>query len=380
MKLSIFTLNIWGLKLTSKDRNARVRALADSLINNGYDVVCLQEVWCEDDYKHLKASCDNVFKYIHYFHSGMLGSGMCIMSRYPIIDHHYHSFILNGYLHMFWHGDWFGGKGVGLCRINVKGFIVDVYTTHLHACYNASNDKYTNHRIIQAFETANLIRVTSFGSDLAVLAGDLNSGPNDICYKLICLGANMNDSYSACLSNSIEYTYNHPENSYKNADEINDRIDYILYKSNEKNLVVVNEHRHSLPHRVPGQDFSYSDHEPIEAVFEISTNTSSIGRNITKNSGLIFENEFLSVLNTSLNICNEKSVINPLISWTFIISVLICIILSMYLQLVSYTNTIVIITLLIFFIMNIYNLIIKWTEKNCIRGFCNHVETLFSNQ
>jgi len=33
---------------------------------------------------------------------------------------------------MFWHGDWFGGKGIGLCRINVKGFIVDVYTTHVN--------------------------------------------------------------------------------------------------------------------------------------------------------------------------------------------------------------------------------------------------------
>lgn len=66
------------------------------------------------------------------FFSGMLGSGMCIMSRYPIIDVHYHSFLLNGYLHMVWHGDWFGGKGIGLCRINVKGFIVDVYTTHVN--------------------------------------------------------------------------------------------------------------------------------------------------------------------------------------------------------------------------------------------------------
>lgn len=56
---------------------------------------------------------------------------MCIMSRYPIVDTHYHSFILNGYLHMVWHGDWFGGKGIGLCRLNVKGFIVDVYTTHV---------------------------------------------------------------------------------------------------------------------------------------------------------------------------------------------------------------------------------------------------------
>ncbi|XP_022178547.1 putative neutral sphingomyelinase isoform X2 [Myzus persicae] len=309
----------------------------------------------------------------------MLGSGMCIMSRYPIIDHHYHSFILNGYSHMFWHGDWFGGKGIGLCRLNVKGFIVDVYTTHLHACYNASNDKYTIHRILQAFETANLIRITSAGSDLAVLAGDLNSSPNDICYKLVCLGANMMDSYSACLNNSIEYTYSHPQNSYKDANEINDRIDFILYKFNEKNLVVVNEHRHSLPHRVPGQDFSYSDHEPIEAVFEISANI-SIERNISKNFGLKFENEFRNVLNTSLNICNERAVINPLISSWYLVFAIICIIFSIYLDLVLYTDTIVITTLFIVFIMWIYNLVTKLTEQNCVLGFRHRIETLFYNQ
>jgi len=60
--------NFRGLKFASKDRKARVRALANSLSNSEYDVVCLQELWCEDDYKYLKASCDNVFKYVHYFH------------------------------------------------------------------------------------------------------------------------------------------------------------------------------------------------------------------------------------------------------------------------------------------------------------------------
>lgn len=62
----------------------------------------------------------------------MLGSGMCIMSRYPIVDIHYNPFRLNGYLHMLFHGDWFGGKGIGVCRINVEGFIVDVFTTHVN--------------------------------------------------------------------------------------------------------------------------------------------------------------------------------------------------------------------------------------------------------
>lgn len=45
-----------------------MRALSEILIKNGYDVVCLQELWCDSDYKYLKQSCENVFKYIHYFH------------------------------------------------------------------------------------------------------------------------------------------------------------------------------------------------------------------------------------------------------------------------------------------------------------------------
>lgn len=69
----------------------------------------------------------------------------------------------------------------------------------MHACYDVTNDKYIRHRVIQAFEAANFIRVTSTGSDLAILAGDLNSGPNDICYKLISLGANMKDCYSTVI-------------------------------------------------------------------------------------------------------------------------------------------------------------------------------------
>lgn len=57
-----------GLKFVAKNRSARVKALADSLINNRYDVVCLQELWCEADYQYLKQYCNNVFGYIHYFH------------------------------------------------------------------------------------------------------------------------------------------------------------------------------------------------------------------------------------------------------------------------------------------------------------------------
>lgn len=39
------------------------------------------------------------------------------------------------------------------------------------------------------------------------------------------------------------------------------------------------EHRYSLPSRVPGQKYSYSDHEPIEVVFVISANEGNLDKN-----------------------------------------------------------------------------------------------------
>lgn len=45
------------------------------------------------------------------------------------------------------------------------------------------------------------------------------------------------------------------------------------------------EHRYSLPSRVPGQKYSYSDHEPIEAVFVISGNQDNFDKNIKNNEG-----------------------------------------------------------------------------------------------
>lgn len=96
----------------------------------------------------------------------------------------------------------------GIISYNIYIYIYLFKNYHyfqLHACYDNSKDKYINHRIIQAFETANFIRITSTNSDLAVLAGDLNSDPNEIYYKLIKLSANMKDCYSSVI---VHYNHN----------------------------------------------------------------------------------------------------------------------------------------------------------------------------
>lgn len=43
----------------------------------------------------------------------------------------FHKWPLNGYVHKIHHGDWFGGKGVGLCKLKIKDAIVNVYVAHV---------------------------------------------------------------------------------------------------------------------------------------------------------------------------------------------------------------------------------------------------------
>lgn len=58
------------------------------------------------------------------------------------------------------------------------------------------------------------------------------------------------------------------------------------YDYNVLNIqVIVKEHKHSLPFLVPGETYSYSDHEPIEAVFEISADKLYSDRKIDLDKG-----------------------------------------------------------------------------------------------
>lgn len=66
----------------------------------------------------------------HIF-SGVFGSGLCVLSKYPIVTTLFHAWSVNGYVHRIQHGDWFGGKGVGLCQILVNGYPVNVYIAHV---------------------------------------------------------------------------------------------------------------------------------------------------------------------------------------------------------------------------------------------------------
>ncbi|XP_043572181.1 sphingomyelin phosphodiesterase 2-like [Chiloscyllium plagiosum] len=130
VRFRVFTLNCWGIRYLSKCCRERYEMIALLLSQERYDVVLLQEVWSEQDYHFLRSKLTSTHPYSVYFRSGAIGSGLCVFARYIITDSFLYRYSLNGYPYKLHHGDWFGGKSVGLVILNIKDLVVHVYVTH----------------------------------------------------------------------------------------------------------------------------------------------------------------------------------------------------------------------------------------------------------
>jgi sphingomyelin phosphodiesterase 2 len=65
--VTLFLLNR-GIPGISKDRKTRMNAIAEELALGKYDIVCLQEVWSDNDYIHIKRLAHSVLPYSHHFY------------------------------------------------------------------------------------------------------------------------------------------------------------------------------------------------------------------------------------------------------------------------------------------------------------------------
>nr|XP_023030149.1 putative neutral sphingomyelinase [Leptinotarsa decemlineata] len=329
LEFKVFTLNCWGIAVVSKDRKKRMQAIAEYLATSHYDVVCLQEVWTDRDFFLIRDKVVGVFPYSHYFYSGVTGSGVCILSRHRFEETFFHQWSLNGYIHKLHHGDWFGGKGVGLCTMKVNNFRINVYTAHLHAEYNRNSDEYEAHRILQAYDTAQFIMLTSQSADLTVLAGDLNTEPGDLAYRVMLAVPGLVDSFESFdIQEEQGATFANPKNSYtprcsgrKNPGQ---RIDYIMYHPGSRLQVDLKSYKVPLPDRVPHQSCSYSDHEAIEATLEISQKTMESFSRDQENLKSVLK-DCLNVVDHALN----KLITHKIVYFTFAIILFIVLLVSL---------------------------------------------------
>jgi sphingomyelin phosphodiesterase 2 len=137
--INILTLNCWGLKYLSDHRNARLAHIGTTIANTSPppDVVGLQECWTQEDFNAICSSTRHILPYTKFYYSGVFGSGLAILSKWPIVESSMFKYPLNGRPTAFFRGDWYVGKGVASAVLRMHdGGLVDVFCTHVSYIFN----------------------------------------------------------------------------------------------------------------------------------------------------------------------------------------------------------------------------------------------------
>ncbi|KAK4514462.1 uncharacterized protein ATC70_002058 [Mucor velutinosus] len=287
--------------MVAKKRKLRLRAIANRVGQEQYDLVALQEVWMWEDFDYIKERARDVLPYTKYFHSGTLGSGLAILSRFPILSSSYLKFTLAGKPLKVFQGDFYVGKGCGsVCIDHPEVGLIDVYTTH--AGYG-NHDDYQAQRITECWQIANSVRVSAAQGRHVILAGDFNSIPTSHCYQILKNHAFMTDSWlemhkdtmadslgrlerdqltaSECIQ-LFGITCDSPLNTWTKhllkqqpyAKDIGDRLDYIFYRRTPE--ITCQQSRVAFEEYMPNTQMSYSDHFAVHSIFLIAAKTNSV--------------------------------------------------------------------------------------------------------
>lgn len=143
---------------------------------------------------------------------------------------------------------------------------------------------------------------------MQILAGDLNTEPGDLAYRILLSTAKMKDSFQqkpSRFKGTHEYAYNTYTSgaiSEKNPEGI--RIDYVLFRGNENLNVEVDEYELPLLDKIPELNISYSDHESVHVRFTISEKPKNQSPEEADNQTIIEDN--IKNLKECINTCNKS--------------------------------------------------------------------------
>ncbi|GAV48531.1 hypothetical protein ZYGR_0K00360 [Zygosaccharomyces rouxii] len=220
--VKLLTFNTWGLKWLSKHRKQRLRAIADELSGRftsvpipgtevvelgrrqshveQYDIVALQEVWCQEDWDYIVMRCGENYPYHRIFYSGIItGPGLAILSKIPIESTFLYRFPLNGRPSAVHRGDWYVGKSIAITLlqpIDRNTCPLAIMNSHMHAPYALQGDAaYACHRACQAWDFAKLANLYKKAGYAVIVTGDLNSRPGSLHHRLLTDETGLVDSW-----------------------------------------------------------------------------------------------------------------------------------------------------------------------------------------
>ncbi|CAH6721400.1 inositol phosphosphingolipids phospholipase C [[Candida] jaroonii] len=215
-EIKLLTFNVWGLKFISKVRRERIRGIVDKLLDGSenYDIITLQEVWCEEDWKLFDENLQQLYPYRRWFKSGIIaGPGLAIISKIPIVETFLYRFPINGRSIAVNRGDFYVGKSLAISKLS-NGLVV--MNSHMHAPYSlAGDDAYVAHRSVQAWDIVKIINLYNELNKGVILVGDLNSRPQSLPHKLFTNIGQLKDSWEV-----LKYKSNEPLLSLKELSEL----------------------------------------------------------------------------------------------------------------------------------------------------------------
>ncbi|CCD16905.1 unnamed protein product [Trypanosoma congolense IL3000] len=230
-ELTVLTFNLWGI-FNAEHRTARMIHFASKV--KDYDIILLQEQFSESDFelicRHIPEGVRST-RYFRRYPTAFYGSGVAVISRFPIKSSFFHVFPLQGYPERVLHGDYYANKGVarlcvsvpcdpiaGSAAGNVACRDVIVYCTHLVAMYQVPqqlrdwrDELYLSVRLSQAISFANYVVATSRPCDPIIIGGDFNSALDSMEIRTLRLllkirGYNLHSALPVALSSCADMT------------------------------------------------------------------------------------------------------------------------------------------------------------------------------
>ncbi|WWC60189.1 uncharacterized protein I303_102754 [Kwoniella dejecticola CBS 10117] len=196
--LKVLSFNVWGLAIISKDRAARIKAISDYLASSNYDIVCLQELWVYKDFETVREGCRKNLPFSRFFHTGALGSGLAIFTRFPLISAQALPYSLSGSPAQAFAGDFFVKKAAAnIVIIHPILGEIEIWNTHMHAAGEHPPDTRQAHRIAQSWQLANAIKNGAAKGRYILAMGDFNSQPWSIPIGMLKNHANLTDSFAS---------------------------------------------------------------------------------------------------------------------------------------------------------------------------------------
>lgn len=243
--------------------------MAHAIARLDVDVVGLQEVFYVKDRRLLiEAAAEAGLTHSHYFHSGVIGSGLLTLARYPIIEASFLRFSLNGRPQDLVRVDYYAGKGVGRVRLKTPEGPVDFYNVHLIAPYlELGPDRFAAHRVSQALEMGHYIGEKSVDAS-AIVVGDLNCYPDDPTYRTLMVAGKLGETCDVSGAAPLPpaqrsgYATIHPPDHY----------DYVLSRSGPSGQLTTRSAHFVLggrPEPNPEGVLGYSDHYGVLTEFDL---------------------------------------------------------------------------------------------------------------